>query len=133
MDFKSFCEQLEHKIKNAYTEDITMNQAEKLSGEFLYAQMQVSSQLRKADLDSRMRKSGIKAIRAVLYMEACEKHEKKPTEAYLNSLIDSNEMVIGEQKSFDEAEVEKSDLERYYDIFGQAHVYFRQIAKGNMG
>lgn len=130
MSFEKLCKKLEEKIANAYEAGVSLEEAEKLAGEFLFAQLAVSTELKKADLDSRMRKSGVKAIRAAIYLDAATKGEKKPTEAALTAMLDSNELVVGEQKSFDEAEVERDSLERYYSIFREAHVYFRGIAKG---
>lgn len=131
--FKELCEQLETKIKLSYEEGVTLEVAERLASEFLYAQLAVSSELRKADLDSRMKKSGVKAIRAAVYLAEVKGAEKKPTEAMIQSIIDSDELVTGEQKGFDEAEVERDDLKRYYDIFTNAHIHFRGVAKGNFG
>ena len=121
---------LQAKIQGAYEEGVTLDQAEKLAGEFLYAQLQVSSELKKADLDSRMRKTGVKAVRAAIYMDASTKSEKKPTEATLSALVDMHEVVQTEQEAFDKAEVEKDELIRLYNVFREAHVYFRGIAKG---
>lgn len=133
VSFKQLCAQLETKIQSAYENGVTLENAEKLAGEFLGAQLKVSTELRKADLDSRMRKSGVKAIRAAVYMEAATKSDKKPTEAMLSSIVDVNDMVQGEQNSLDSAEVERDDLKRYYDIFTNAHIFFRGVAKGNFG
>lgn len=131
-NFKQLCDRLEAQIVTSYESGVTLDQAEKLAGEFLYAQMAVSNELKKADLSARMRKSGVKAIRAALYTEARTKTEKT-TEAAITALLDSNELVANEQQSYDEAEVERDELERLYNIFQQAHVYFRQLAKGNLG
>ncbi len=130
MDFKEFCKSLEEKIKATYTDGVSLEQAEKLAGEFLYAQLVVSGELKKADLDSRMRKTGVKAIRAAIYTDAATKSEKKPTEAALEAMINVNDLVQGEQSEFDKAEVERDDLSRYYSVFREAHIYFRGIAKG---
>jgi len=128
--FKKLCEELENEIKEAYEQGVTLDQAEKLAAKFLHAQLQVSKQLTEADLDSRMRKTGVKSIRAAIYMNAASKGDKKPTEAMLASIVDSDELVSGEQNSFDAAEANKNELERYYEIFLNAHVYFRGVAKG---
>jgi hypothetical protein len=130
MKFMLFCTQLEEKIKASYTEGVTLEQAEKLAGEFLYAMLQVSAELKKADLDSRMKKSGVKAVRAASYLDIVQKPDKKPTEMHIQSLIDTDELVSKEQDDFDKAEVERDDLKRYYDIFQNAHVFFRGVAKG---
>lgn len=133
MTFKTLCDQLETKIQASYEEGVTVEQAEKLAAEFLGAQFKVSTELRREDLNSRMRKSGLKAIRAAVYMEAATKDQKKPTEAALASLVDMNELVQGEQTALDTAEVSRDDLKRYYDIFTNAHIFFRGVAKGQFG
>lgn len=133
MDFKEFCINLEVKIQASYTEGVTLEQSEKLAGEFLHALMIVSAELRKSDLDSRMRKTGVKAVRAAVYMESGTKGDKRPTEAALAAIVDTSPIVQAEQDTLDQAEVERDDLKRYYDIFTNAHVFFRGVAKGNFG
>ena len=120
---------LENKIKNSYEEGVTIEVAERLAGEFLHAQMLLSAEMRKTGLDARMRKSGVKAIRAAIYMEGATKGDKKPSDVLLQAQVDMNDLVMGEQKSYDESEENFTELQRYYDIFTQAHVYFRQLAK----
>lgn len=131
MNFIKFCEQLEEKIKNSYTEGVTFEVSEKLAAEFLHAQMVVSAELRKTDLDARMRKTGVKAVRAAIYADTCNKSEKKPTEAAIDHLINVNELVQSEQGALDQSEASRDDLTRYYNIFREAHIYYRGIAKGN--
>lgn len=129
--FEQLCKNLEAKIISIYENGTTLDEAEKLAAEFLHAQMAVSEELKSKDLDSRMRKSGVKALRAAIYTASATVVDgKKPTEAALAALIDSNELVAGEQNAFDEAEVNRDNLERYYDIFCNAHIYCRGIAKG---
>ena len=130
MNFKQFCKNLEDKISSAYNDGVTLEVAEKLAGEFLHAQIVVSNQLKTSDLDSRMRKSGLKAVRAAVYMATCSIADKKPTETMLENILNTNELVQKEQDSLDTAEVERDDLKRYYDIFREGHIYFRGIAKG---
>jgi hypothetical protein len=127
-----FCSKLENKIIESYEDGITLEVAEKLAGEFLHAQMVISSELKKKDLDSRMKKQGVKALRAALYLDQKSKAEKV-TEANMAALLDSNELVSSEQNSLDEAEASRDELERYYNIFNSAHVYFRQLSKGSLG
>ncbi len=131
--FKELCEQLESKIKASYEEGVTMADAEKLASEFLYAQLAVSGELRKADLNSRTRKSGVKAIRGAIYLDIVQKSEKKPTETQIAAMIDTDAIVKDEQEGYDLAEVDKDELQRYYDIFTQAHVHYRNVAKGSFG
>lgn len=133
MKFKELCEKLEGKIQNAYEEGVTLETAERLASEFLYAQLLVSGELKKADLDSRMRKTGVKAIRASIYLEIIKAADKKPTEAQIAALIDTDNIVEGEQKAYDIAEVEHADLKRYYDIFTNAHIFFRGVSRGVFG
>lgn len=134
MTFKQRCEELEKVIQDAYMAGITLDEAERLAGNFLHATLQVNSELTKADLDARTRKSGLKTIRAACYLEIIQKSEgKKPTEAQIAAMIDTNEVVVKEQVGLDEADVLKAELERFYDIFNQAHIYFRQMSKGVQG
>jgi hypothetical protein len=130
MQFPEFCRQLEEKIQKSYEEGVTLEQSEKLAGEFLYAQLVVSKELKAADLDARMRKSGTKAVRASAYLEIVQGSEKKPTETQIASMLDVNKLVSQEQDRLDQAEVSRDELERYYDVFQNAHVHFRTIAKG---
>ncbi len=123
-------EELKLDIEKAYEEGVTLEHAERLAAKCLSIQIQLSAQLSNADLDSRMKKSGLKAIKAVVYMKAATSGDKKPTEAMLTAIIDSDELVLGEQNRFDEAEVLRNQLENAYDICKEAHIYFRGIAKG---
>src|ERR1700693_31634 len=88
---------LEGKIQASYEEGTTLEQAEKLAGEFLYAQIVVSTELKKADLNARMRKSGVKAVRAAIYLETVNNSLKRPTEAQTAAIIDSDKLVLDEQ------------------------------------
>ncbi len=133
MSFKNLCKQLETKIQESYEQGVTLETAERLASEFLYAQIQVSTELKTRDLDSRMRKSGVKSVRAAIYLDIVSKSEKRPTEAHIAATIDSDDLVLGEQKAFDIAEVDKAELERYYDIFSNAHIFYRNVSKGKFG
>lgn len=125
-----YCAELETDIQNAYTASVTMEEAERLAAKFLSAQMQIAQELRLTDLDARMRRAGLKAIKATVYMEAATSAEKKPTEAMLASMVDSNKIVMGEQAAFDTAEVNRDLLQNYFNVCREAHVYFRGISKG---
>lgn len=128
----ALCERLSEEIKNSYEESITMEQAEKLAGKFLHAQIAVSNALRDADLDARMKKSGVKAIKAAIYHEEVSKADKKPSDTFLQNIIDLNETTKQEQDLLDSAEVERDLLHNYLTIFKDAHVHFRQISRGSM-
>lgn len=133
MTFKTLCEELEKSIELVYTEGVTMEDAEKLASKFLYAQLQITKVLRDASLDARMRKSGVKAIRAGAYLEAASKGDKKPTEAALAATVDTHEIVQSAQDALDTAEVSREELERYFDIFENGHIFMRGVAKGQFG
>lgn len=126
MDYKD----LEDEIIKVYTEGVTLDEAEKLAAKFLAAQISVSQDLQKADLDSRMRKTGVKSIRAAVYLNIVQNSEKKPTESQIEHSINIDEIVNKEQESFDAAETSKAELERLFDIFSNAHIFFRGLAKG---
>jgi len=130
MTFKEMVSELETLIIASYQEGTTVTEAEALATRFLEAQLKVSAELRKADLDSRMRKSGVKAIKAAVYLDEAKKQDKKPSDVMLGALVDANDIVAGEQKRFDEAEADRDELERIFNVFGQAHHHFRSIAKG---
>ena len=121
--------ELEKDIQNAYESGVTIEEAEKLAAKFLGAQIRISNVLANTDLDSRMRKSGVKAIKAAVYMDAATKSEKKPSDVMLNNIVDMNEIVQGEQRSFDEADVLKDKYQNYLNICKEGHVYFRQMSK----
>jgi hypothetical protein len=128
--FKELCVELEEKIQKSYEEGVTLESAERLAGEFLSAQIKVSEELKNADLDSRLRKTGVKAVRAAIYLDIVQKAEKKPTEAQIEAIINVDKIVGSEQEAFDKAEVERDNLERYYNIFREAHIHYRGISKG---
>lgn len=130
MTFKEKVSMLEDKIRDTYQTGVTIEEADNYAAEFIHAQLSTSSELRRADLDARMRKSGLKAIRSAVYSESCRGVERKPTEGQLDAAINSNKDVIAEQVALDEAEVEVAELQRLYNIFREAHIYFRGIAKG---
>lgn len=124
---------LTDKIQASYEQGITTVEAEKLAGEFLHAQIEVSRELAKLDLHARMRKAGLKAVRSAVRTEEVQKHDKKPTESALEDVINLSSLVQGEQDALDNAEVSRDELERLYNIFREAHLHFRTIAKGTFG
>lgn len=130
MSFKSLTESMENKLLAAQ-EGVTAEMAEKLAFEFLSALLKVSAELRKADMNSRMRKSSVKSLRAALYLDIVQKSEKKPTEAAITAVLDTDSLVTGEQNGLDEAEVDKAELMRLEDIYKNAHILLRGLAKGN--
>lgn len=127
---RELMKELENEIIKAYEEGVTLDSAETLASRFLHAQIQVSEDLRNADLDARMKKTGVKSIRAAVYTETVSTAEKRPTEAAMEHLLNSDELVVSAQNAFDTAEVDRDELERYFSIFQNAHVHFRTVARG---
>lgn len=130
MTFKQLCAELEITIQDTYTQGVSLEEAEKMAAKFLYAQLQVSTELKKSDLSSKMRKAGVKSVRASVYLEGATKGDKKPSDVLLQAQVDVNELVQSEQQGLDESEADRDELERYYNIFREAHIYFRGISKG---
>jgi hypothetical protein len=129
-NFKTLIAELEILITDSYESGVTLTEAEALASRFLAAQLRVSEELRKADLDARMRKTGVKAARAATYLAEVQKTEKKPSDSLLGALVDSDEQVQTIQNDYDSAEVEKAELERIFSVLQNAHVHFRQVSKG---
>lgn len=123
-------QELENDIKRAYEEGVTIEEAERLAAKFLHAQFCLNKLLRDSDLDARMRKTGVKAVKANVYLGEVQKSDKKPSDVFLQQIVDTDLSVRKEQEDFDEAEVNKNTLQNYYNIFHEAHIYFRGIAKG---
>ncbi len=126
-------DELKAIIASVYESGITMPEAEKYAALFLQAQLSVSADLESADLDRRMRKRGLKALKSAVRTEAIRTAEggKKPTEGVLEDIVNLDELVASEEKAFDEAEVKTEALERIFGIFKDAHIYFRGVAKGS--
>jgi hypothetical protein len=126
MDNKQFIADLELKVRDSYGQGISGQGAQDLAGEFLAAMFQLSDLMGDADLDTRMRKSGLKAVRAGVYMEAATADVKKPSDTFLNELVAAHPHVLELQKAYDEAEVELAELERVFGILKECHVHFRK-------
>ena len=132
MNFKETCDKLEGLITDSYQNSVTLGQAETLAGRFLEAQLIVNTELTRLDLDARMRKTGVKAIRATIYLS--EKNAiPKPTEGMLTALIDANPDLRNEQDALDKVESERDELKRLMDVYNNTHVHFRTICRGGFG
>lgn len=129
-EFLSFCESLKRDIQRTYDDGITMEEAEKLAAKFLYAGIRVGEELKTLDLDRRMKKSGLKTIKATAYLNAATQGDKKPSDKLIEAVIDSDKDVAVAQDTFDQAEVLVNSLSNYLSVFHEAHIYYRGIAKG---
>jgi hypothetical protein len=125
------CEELKLAIENAYNEGISIPDAEKLAARTLTARLELSDEIKSAALDSKMRRNGVKVVRANAYMDEITKHDKKPAEAFLENAVNLSPEVNEEENSYAEAEAELSRLIAYLDVFKDAHLYFRTIMKGS--
>lgn len=132
-DFINFCEELKEEIQSAYTGEISLTKAERISAKFLDGMWRVSDQLHSIELDARMKKAGLKAVKAGVYMEAATATDKKPSDTYIDNIINKSPLVNQQQDALDTVEVERDLLERYLGIFKEAHIYFRGMAKQSFG
>lgn len=128
-ELDKLCNDLQDKLRAVYEEGITLDEAEKRAAEFLNAQFAISSEIARMDLDCRMRKSGVKAIRAAIYLEEVQKADKKPSDTLLEQIVNSNEIVQGEQERLDTAEVELGHIQRVFSILKDGHIFTRGMAK----
>lgn len=123
-------QQLIKEVDAVNDQGITIDHAERVAGLALSTMNELSEQLAVTDKARRMRKAGLKAIRAITRQEEIKKHDKKPTESQLDDVLTLNGMVQKEEDGFDEAEVETELLERQFGISKESHLYFRSISKG---
>src|SRR4051812_35006354 len=119
------------EIAKASDEGVTLDHAERVAGQALFVMNSLSEHLKELDKDRRMRKRGLKAIKSAVRMEEIKKHDKKPTESFLEDTINLSPIVASEEESFDNAEVETEEAERQYSIAKEAHLYFRSVSRGS--
>lgn len=123
--------ELRNDVLRAYEQGVSLEEAERLAAKFLHAQMNVAEMIRSTDLDARMKKNGYKTIRAKVYLDIVQSSDKKPTETMLDSIITTNALVAAAQDSHEQADVDTEALQRYFDIFRDAHIYYRTLSKQN--
>lgn len=129
-EFKTTINSVKEQIEASYEKGMTVSEAEVFATKLLGYMMQLSEAIRSADLDCRMRRAGLKAIRAAMYLEFAAKGDKKPSDVMLDHMINSNPLVQGEQERFDNAEVNKEEIERNFKIFELAHQHFKKMGQG---
>lgn len=117
-------------VERAYEQGIGLDEAERLASKTLGVQLHIAEQLAIADLDARMKKNGLKAIKAAVYMEAATRGDKKPSDSFLENVVTLDTNVTSQQDIFDRADAYKQSLETYMGIFRDAHIHFRTLAKG---
>jgi hypothetical protein len=130
MSLQELLQSIQTKLEDTHEKGITLEEAEKEAAKCLAAQFEIAKHLKAVDLEARQKKNGLKQIRAAIYKEECKKSDKKPSDTYLEQLINTHELVVGNQERLDEAEVERDDLERSNDNCLNAHIYYRTLSKG---
>jgi hypothetical protein len=123
-------EQLVKIVRTAYESGTTMDEAERHAARFLEAQLNVAAELASLDLDARMKKNGMKAARAQIYLDLCAGSEKKPSDTFLEQQVTLDRTVNLAVDLYEKADARRENLTLYLGIFKDAHVYFRGIAKG---
>ena len=129
-NFKEMAANLTIEIQETYESGVTMESAEKLAAKFLHAQIVISDELSVVDIDARMKRAGTKALKASVYLAEVEKVDKKPSDTMLEALVLRTREVQEQVTAEIHAEVDKDQLINYFQIFKEAHIYFRGIAKG---
>jgi hypothetical protein len=117
-------------VKAAYESGTTMEEAERHAARFLEAQMNIAAELAKLDLDARMKKNGMKAAKAQVYIDLCAATEKKPSDIYLEQQVALSKIANTAVDLYEHADARRENLMLYLGIFKDAHIYFRGIAKG---
>ncbi len=129
MNFNELKNELMREIQDSYESGVTLDKAEKLAAKFLTAMLAASTELKNKDRDVKMRKAGLKAVKARAFLDTL-RGETKLTEAGRVATVDTNELVNAEQDAFDSVEVDRDDLERVYNTFKEAHIHYRGISRG---
>lgn len=130
-DLDTLVARLQKAVTDAYESGVTMEEAERLAAMCLSAQLDIAKALSAADLDSRMKKNGLKATKANAYMREINAHDKKPAEGFLDQAVALDPLVNTTVDLFERADARKEELTLYFGIFKDAHIYFRGISKGN--
>ena len=130
---RSNYEKLVEKIQETYLSGTTLEDAERTAAGALAAMIALDETLKVSGLDCRMRKAGVKSLRAAVRGEEIKKYEKKPAEGVLEDAVNLDPIVRDQQAALDAAEEERDSLERKKEIALNAHLYFRSIAKGSFG
>lgn len=127
----AFMAVLEEKIKNSYEVSLDLSEAEKLASEFLYAHMVLTREYQRVSLDARMRKAGLKSIKASVYLAEAGQGEKKRSDVLLNALVDVSAIVATSQEAFDTSETTAELIQGWINVVQQGHIHFRQMSKGS--
>lgn len=122
---------LKEDVLRIYEESISITEAERLSAKFLHAQMEISEEIKRKDLDARMKKAGLETMESKVLLDEIAKHDKKPSDSVLSAVVATNEQVNASKNAMFEAQTETEALKRLYEIFKDGHIFARGIAKGS--
>jgi hypothetical protein len=126
-------EELKKAIQQAYEEGVSLEDAERHAARCLDAQIGLNEVIQTSALDARLKKNGYKTLRASNYLAIVQASDKKPTEAAIDATLSTTPEVTAAEDAYQTAEIETEALKRYFDIFRDAHIYFRGVAKGSGG
>lgn len=121
----------EEAIQKVYTEGVELGEAEKVAAKFLTAQLRAGETFKAADLDARMKKTGLKAIKAGVYLAEVQRAEKKPSDVLLEAIVNQSKLVTDAQNALDTAETYRDELANYMNVFREGHIFFRKIMGGD--
>jgi hypothetical protein len=126
---KDLIEQLQKRVSEVYENGTTVSQSEEITHELADAEFKLVTMITPLDLDARMRRHGVKQIRAAVYLDIIKNSEKKPTEAQIAAMVDSDSLVSDAQKGYDGAEAALAEAERLLDAVHNSQVVFRTLMK----
>lgn len=126
---KKLIEKLQARIQEVYEDGVTVTKSEDITHELADAEFKLVTMITPLDMDVRMRKHGVKQIRAAVYLDIIKNSEKKPTESQLAAMVDSDALVTEAQNSYDEAESLLAEAERLLDAVHNSQVVFRTLMK----
>lgn len=129
-NLEDLIDELKSAVERAYNEGVTIPEAEKLAARTLSIRMAIADEIKTKDLDARMKKHGVKAVRGAAYSLEIGKFEKKPTESALEAAVNMSKTVHAAEEEYAEADTEKDRLQAYSDVFKDSHIFFRQLCKG---
>lgn len=124
-------QELRDFVTEAYEQGTTIEEAEKIAARCLGAQLDIAKALSTADLDSRMKKNGMKASKAKAYSVEMNKYDKKPSDSVLENAVALDPLANQSVDAYEKADAKREELTLYFGIFKDAHIYFRGIAKGS--
>ena len=119
------------KIIDSYSSDLSLNksisssEAEKRAGRFLEAMAKITD-LRHVFSESKIK---FTTVQAAVYSEALSKGTAK-TMTENKVTAEASAEYSGAREDLERIENDLAYLKAYWDIFMAAHVFYRQIAKG---